>query len=254
MQTRLISVCACGKEGPPEEIGPHATKWGHQIKDIKREVIDTTPDYGTPPPQEKQLEYGGEFGCPHCYMIFESRHQMDSHIKRRHEKEDAIPRQVAALIAGPIRRTVTIQCPLGCGFVGGSDREIEDHALSSHLITRTQLSRLMDWGKRDLPHGMTELQDQINRKMALYMAQLAEEPKPRPTENYPELAKAMVREIRADAAEPFVVWFAKTLQNWKALLSTHVDDTYYEVTYNGDKKEAYIDVYVKSHNIVRKDR
>ena len=34
----------------------------------------------------------------------------------------------------------------------------------------------------------------------------------------------------------FVVWFSKTLQNWKALVSTTVSDgMYYEVTHNGDK-------------------
>lgn len=48
----------------------------------------------------------------------------------------------------------------------------------------------------------------------------------------------------------YVVWFCKTLQNWKALVSTTVDDgRYYEVTYNGDKKETYLDVYVKWQNI-----
>ena len=37
----------------------------------------------------------------------------------------------------------------------------------------------------------------------------------------------------------FVVWFCKTLQNWKALISTIVSDgMYYEITYNGDKKEV----------------
>ena len=41
----------------------------------------------------------------------------------------------------------------------------------------------------------------------------------------------------------------KTLQNSKAMLSTPVPDTrYYEVTYNGDKKEAYLDAYVKEKN------
>lgn len=36
----------------------------------------------------------------------------------------------------------------------------------------------------------------------------------------------------------FVVWSCKTLQNNKALLSTTVSDgMYYEVTFNGDKKE-----------------
>lgn len=48
----------------------------------------------------------------------------------------------------------------------------------------------------------------------------------------------------------YVVWFSKTLQNWKAMLSTTLPDgQYYEVTYNGDKKEIYLDVYKKWQNI-----
>jgi hypothetical protein len=48
----------------------------------------------------------------------------------------------------------------------------------------------------------------------------------------------------------YIVWFSKTLQNWKALLSTTVSDgMYYEVTYNGDKEEAYLDAYKKWENI-----
>lgn len=50
--------------------------------------------------------------------------------------------------------------------------------------------------------------------------------------------------------EVYVVWFAKTLQNWKALVSTTISDgMYYEVTYNGDKKETYLDVYKKFENV-----
>lgn len=52
----------------------------------------------------------------------------------------------------------------------------------------------------------------------------------------------------------YVVWFCKTLQNWKALLSTSVPDgVYYEVTHNGDKKETYVDVYKKWENFCVKD-
>jgi hypothetical protein len=52
----------------------------------------------------------------------------------------------------------------------------------------------------------------------------------------------------------YVVWFSKTLQNWKALVSTTLpDEIYYEITYNGDKQEAYIDVYKKWDNICVKD-
>lgn len=52
----------------------------------------------------------------------------------------------------------------------------------------------------------------------------------------------------------YVVWFCKTLQNWKALLSTNVEDgMYYELTYNGDKNELYLDAYKKWENICIKE-
>ena len=47
----------------------------------------------------------------------------------------------------------------------------------------------------------------------------------------------------------YVVWYCKTLQNQKALLSTHrPDGMYYECTYNGDKDELYFDAYKKFEN------
>lgn len=47
----------------------------------------------------------------------------------------------------------------------------------------------------------------------------------------------------------FIVWSCKTLQNNKALVSTTVSDgMYYELTYNGDKKELYLDAYKKLEN------
>ncbi|MBQ7007479.1 MAG: hypothetical protein IJN59_06585 [Oscillospiraceae bacterium] len=55
------------------------------------------------------------------------------------------------------------------------------------------------------------------------------------------------------AADVFVVWSCKTLQNNKALLSTTVPDgMYYELTYNGDKSELYFDAYKKWQNICYK--
>lgn len=42
----------------------------------------------------------------------------------------------------------------------------------------------------------------------------------------------------------FIVWFSKTVQNWKAMVSTIVNDgLYYEVTYNGDTNQLYLDSY-----------
>ena len=47
----------------------------------------------------------------------------------------------------------------------------------------------------------------------------------------------------------FIVWSCKTLQNNKALVSTTLyDGMYYELTYNGDKKEIYLDAYKKFEN------
>lgn len=47
----------------------------------------------------------------------------------------------------------------------------------------------------------------------------------------------------------YIVWYCKTLQNWKALLSTTLfDGMYYEFTLNGDKDEAYLDAYKKWDN------
>ena len=45
------------------------------------------------------------------------------------------------------------------------------------------------------------------------------------------------------------VWFNKSLQNYKGLfIILPLDGKYYECTYNGDKKELYIDTYNKESN------
>ena len=52
----------------------------------------------------------------------------------------------------------------------------------------------------------------------------------------------------------YVVWFAYTLKNWKCLISTTLPDgMYYEVTYNGDKGETYLDAYKKFDNVCIED-
>jgi hypothetical protein len=49
----------------------------------------------------------------------------------------------------------------------------------------------------------------------------------------------------------YTVWKCKALQNWKYLLSTTLfDGMYYELTYNGDKHEWYLDAYKKFENKV----
>lgn len=51
--------------------------------------------------------------------------------------------------------------------------------------------------------------------------------------------------------EVYTVWKAKALQNWKFLLSSTLPDgMYYELTYNGDKREWYLDAYKKFENVV----
>jgi len=80
------------------------------------------------------------------------------------------------------------------------------------------------------------------------------------TKEFLELAKKSIIEYfnsrvdvtdgtKIDENDVYVVWYCKTLQNNKALLSTTVSDgMYYEITYNGDKKEVYLDAYKKWEN------
>lgn len=55
--------------------------------------------------------------------------------------------------------------------------------------------------------------------------------------------------VMVEEKDVFIVWICKALQNNKALLSTTLlDEMYYEITYNGDKKEIYLDAYKKFEN------
>ena len=67
-----------------------------------------------------------------------------------------------------------------------------------------------------------------------------------------EQAKKCVEQTTNEvlAEEMYIVWFCKTLQNWKALVSTDIiNGVYWEVTHNGDKNETYVDTYTKSNNL-----
>lgn len=55
--------------------------------------------------------------------------------------------------------------------------------------------------------------------------------------------------VKTTTEDMYVVWFCKTLQNWKAMVSTDAVNSFYiEVTHNGDKRETYVDVYRKALN------
>lgn len=74
--------------------------------------------------------------------------------------------------------------------------------------------------------------------------------------NYFNSHKDMTDEYVMTFSDTYVVWFCKTLQNWKALVSTNVPDgVYYEVTHNGEEDigQTYLDVYKKIENIAMPD-
>ena len=53
-----------------------------------------------------------------------------------------------------------------------------------------------------------------------------------------------------DPDDVYIVWFSKTLRNWKALTATNRSDRlYFEITHNGEKGETYIDMYKKQKNV-----
>ena len=71
-------------------------------------------------------------------------------------------------------------------------------------------------------------------------------------QKFSTMARKMVEEYYIDHNNPvsfydiYIVWNCKILQNNKCLLSTPIEDgLYFEITYNGDKKEFYVDVYKK---------
>lgn len=67
--------------------------------------------------------------------------------------------------------------------------------------------------------------------------------------NYYNEHRDVTDSVVLKAEEVYVVWYCKTLQNHKGLFSTPVSDgMYYEITYNGDADEAYIDAYKKWEN------
>ena len=63
-----------------------------------------------------------------------------------------------------------------------------------------------------------------------------------------EKAKRLARFYLKDDDEVYVVWLVKVLQNNKCLIGTRDTVSYFEVTYNGDKDDFYVDNYNKLIN------
>jgi len=112
---------------------------------------------------------------------------------------------------------------------------------------------------------MTEAHDYL-KNMSAEEVRSAAEKYVRLEEMFQDKAKRLVRDVfnrnfpidvltvPAQVEDFYVVWFAKTLGNWKALVSTDlIPGRYYEVTYNGNKTETYVDTYVKIENNVVND-
>lgn len=78
---------------------------------------------------------------------------------------------------------------------------------------------------------------------------------------FPEIAKDLVYDqavsLRVLDSHPtfsrdeiYVVWFAYILGGWKAVCSTSLPDgRYYEVTFSKGRNVAFVDTYVKTHNV-----
>lgn len=61
-----------------------------------------------------------------------------------------------------------------------------------------------------------------------------------------------VDELPVTTKQVYIVWFAKVLGNWKALVgTTHSDGLYFEVTHNGETNETYVDYYEKKGQMVQ---
>jgi hypothetical protein len=143
-----------------------------------------------------------------------------------------------------------------------------EEELIQHLkeaIASNTLTKIDYYGGKLVELRAKKLKDALDNSEAVfqaYKARVAQElpvisgdPLDDEPDKYFNKAKQLVLdELRNDGSnivitEIYVVWFVKVLQNWKALVSTsRKDDLYFEVTYNGDRCEAYVDTYGKLRN------
>jgi len=83
-----------------------------------------------------------------------------------------------------------------------------------------------------------------NQKVAILLAMSAL------THNYGYMLESEEVSSKINEDNMFVVWYCKTLQNWKALVGCMDINEYVEVTYNGNNGETYVDIYNKALNVV----
>lgn len=85
-------------------------------------------------------------------------------------------------------------------------------------------------------HGYQDFERFARRTVADYVNEHLEEESP-----------------RLSPDDVFIAWYSKELQNHKATLATPLaDGMYYELTWNGSRQEAYLDIYRKLENRVAK--
>lgn len=90
------------------------------------------------------------------------------------------------------------------------------------------------------------------------------EVKPMDNNKFEQIVKKVVADHHNASNDPglsqiteddvYIVWSCKTLQNNKVLASAPGNGVmYYELTYNGDKDELYVDAYIKKDNVCIKN-
>lgn len=160
---------------------------------------------------------------------------------------------------------MAIACPqFGDGYYGewGALR-LDQRKLIKRLLD--ELDRADEFTKLLLKEQDKEdnKEIEINRYKTIILQNEEKDVKIMNSENFIERSKEIVRDYVyshfdvTDVVEGFdvyVVWYNYTLGNSKALISTSLlDGMYYEVTYNKNKDEIYLDAYKKFENKVYKD-
>ncbi len=66
-----------------------------------------------------------------------------------------------------------------------------------------------------------------------------------------DVSLGRMQEAEPEEYDVFIVWKCKTIQNWKYIISTtRRDSRIFELTYNGDRGEWYVDVYKKEDKVI----